>query len=115
MNRLRIEAFSPVLIPLPANSLVILTLWLLEKGWSFRYQTSQKIIYENIELIVPSRKQELITDLEQRIGQTISSVTIGNIDFLHDTATLQVFYPEQSPQSWAKTIPETVRSGGDDG
>jgi len=97
-----------------ANSLVILTLWLLEKGWGFHYQTSQKIIYENIELIVPSRRAELIADLEQRIGQKISSVTVGNIDFLHDTATLQVSYPEQSAQSWAKDISGMEKSKDDD-
>jgi hypothetical protein len=70
----------------------------------------KKITYENIELIVPSRREELIADLEQRTGQKISSVTIGNIDFLHDTATLQVFYPEKSAQNWAKAIPEPVRT-----
>jgi len=97
-----------------ANSLVILTLWLLEKGWGFNYQTSQKIIYENIELIVPSRRAELIADLEQRIGQKISSVTVGNIYFLHDTATLQISYPEQSAQSWAKDISGMEKSKDDD-
>ena len=97
-----------------ANGLVVLTLWLLERGWGFRYETSQKITYENIALIVPSRRAELIADLEQRIGQKISSVTVGNIDFLHDTATLQVFYPEQSAQSWASNIPGTDKSADDD-
>ena len=98
-----------------ANGLVVLTLWLLERGWGFRYQTSQKITYENIALIVPSRRAELFADLEQRIGQKISSVTVGNIDFLHDTATLQVFYPEPSAQSWASNIPGTDKSADDDG
>ena len=97
-----------------ANGLVVLTLWLLERGWGFRYQTSQKVTYENIALIVPSRSAELIADLEQRIGQKISSVTVGNIDFLHDTATLQVFYPEQSAQSWANNIPGADKSADDD-
>ena len=97
-----------------ANGLVVLTLWLLERGWGFRYQTSQKVTYENIALIVPSRRAELFADLEQRIGQKISSVTVGNIDFLHDTATLQVFYPEQSAQSWASNIPGTDKSADDD-
>ncbi|MEN6531167.1 MAG: DUF4956 domain-containing protein [Anaerolineaceae bacterium] len=114
MNCLRIEAFSSALITLLANSLVILTLWPLEKGWGFRYQTSQKIVYENIELIVPLRRQELITDLEQRIGQKISSVTVGNIDFLHDTATLQVFYPENSAQSWVNDTSVTDKSDDND-
>lgn len=97
-----------------ADSLVLLILWFLEKGWGFRFLTSQKITYENIDLIVPSRRTELIADLEQRIGQKISSVTVGNIDFLHDTATLQVFYPEQSTQSWAKQIPGMEKSNEDD-
>lgn len=97
-----------------ANGLVVLTLWLMERGWGFRYQTSQKVTYENIALIVPSRRAELIADLEQRIGQKISSVTVGNIDFLHDTATLQVFYPEQSAQSWANNIPGADKSADDD-
>jgi hypothetical protein len=97
-----------------ADSLVLLILWLLEKGWGFRFQTSQKITYENIALIVPSRRAELVADLEQRTGQKISSVTVGNIDFLHDTATLQVFYPESSVRNWAKSIPEAVRANDDD-
>ena len=97
-----------------ADSLVMLILWVLEKGWGFRYHTSQKITYENIELIVPSRRAELIADLEQRTGQKISSVTVGNIDFLHDTATLQVFYPEKSAQNWAKAIPDPIKANDDD-
>lgn len=97
-----------------ADSLVIFILWLLENGWGFSYHTSQKITYENIELIVPSHRAELIADLEQRTGQRISSVTVGNIDFLHDTATLQVFYPEKTAQNWAKAIPEAVKPNDDD-
>lgn len=97
-----------------ADSLILLILWLLEKGWGFHYQMSQKITYENIELIVPSRRADMIADLEKRTGQKISSVTVGNIDFLHDTATLQLFYPEKTSQNWAKSIPDPVRINYDD-
>lgn len=97
-----------------ADSLVLLILWFLEKGWGFCFQTSQKITYENIDLIVPSHRAELIADLEQRIGQKISSVTVGNIDFLHDTATLQVFYPEKSAQSWVNDTSATDKFDDDD-
>lgn len=97
-----------------ANSLVVLILWLLEKGWGFQYLTSQKVVYDNIELIVPARRAELIADLEQRTGQKISSVNIGNVDFLHDTAVIQVFYPEKAAQNWADAIPETKKSYDDD-
>ena len=97
-----------------ANSLVVLILWLLEKGWGFQYLTSQKVVYDNIELIVPARRAELIADLEQRTGHKISSVNIGNVDFLHDTAVIQVFYPEKAAQNWADAIPETKKSYDDD-
>jgi len=97
-----------------ADSLVLLILWLLEKGWGFQYLASQKVVYDNIELIVPARRAELIADLEQRTGQKISSVNIGNIDFLHDTAVVQVFYPEKGAQNWADAIPETKKSYDDD-
>ena len=97
-----------------ADSLVLLILWLLEKGWGFQYLASQKVVYDNIELIVPARRAELIADLEQRTGQKISSVNIGNIDFLHDTAVVQVFYPEKGAQNWADAIPETKKSYNDD-
>jgi len=97
-----------------ADGFVLLTLWLLEKGWGFHYLGSQKVVYDNIELIVPFRRAELIADLEQRTGQKISSVNIGNIDLLHDTATLQVFYLERPGQNWAREIPDAIGSGEDD-
>jgi len=80
----------------------------------FPFPNFAKNHLRNIDLIVPSRRAELIADLEQRIGQKISSVTIGNIDFLHDTATLQVFYPEKSAQSWVNDTSVTDKSDDND-
>jgi len=51
-------------------------------------------MYENIELIKPENKQQLIEDLQNRMGVKVNSVTIGKIDFLRDTAQLQVHYYE---------------------
>jgi len=97
-----------------ANSLVLLVLWFLEKGWGFSFLSSQKIVYERIELIVPSRRVELIADLEQRTGRKISSVNIGNIDFLHDTATVQIYFPEKPGQYVLNTPPDDINYAVDD-
>ena len=56
-------------------------------------KTLEKLImYENIDLIHPSRYNELIEDLTCRTGLKIDRVEIGDIDFLRDSASLRVFY-----------------------
>ncbi len=53
--------------------------------------------YEKIENIVPDRREELIQDLCERLGQDIRSVEIVYVDFLRDTARLKVqFVPPEN-------------------
>ena len=42
-------------------------------------------------LIVPERYPELIADLEKRTGLKIKRARIGKLDFMRDTATIEVF------------------------
>lgn len=74
-----------------ANATVLLVLFLLEKGWGFRYEISKSILYEKIDLIVPERRAELIADLEKRTGLKVKRVHVGRLDFMRDVATLEVF------------------------
>ena len=53
--------------------------------------------YEKIENIVPHRRQELLEDLRERLGQDIRGVEIESVDFLRDTARLKVqFVPRNA-------------------
>ncbi len=54
--------------------------------------------YEKIENIVPARRELLIQDLKERLGQDIRSVEIVSVDFLRDTARLKVQYVPHKPQ-----------------
>ncbi len=63
-----------------ANSMVILVLWLLENEWGFRYEVSKHITYEKIELVPPTRRAEMIADLEARTGLKVKKVNAGKID-----------------------------------
>jgi hypothetical protein len=41
---------------------------------------------------VPERREELIADLEKRLGLKVKKVDIGSIDFLRDMAMIRVSY-----------------------
>ncbi len=75
-----------------ANTLVILILILIERYWALKQEESKAIIYENIENIKPENYQLLKQDLEHRTGLVINKVTIGDVDFLKDTAKVTIFY-----------------------
>ncbi|HEY1012822.1 MAG TPA: DUF4956 domain-containing protein, partial [Herpetosiphonaceae bacterium] len=80
-----------------ANALIVAVLFVLERGWGFRFESSKKIAYDKIDLIVPERRDELLADLRRRTGLPVKRAEIGRIDFLHDMAELKVFYDEPRP------------------
>lgn len=75
-----------------ANALIIFVLVAIEKYWALKQEESKSIVYENIENIKPENYQLLKQDLENRTGLSINKVTIGNVDFLKDTAEVTIFY-----------------------
>ncbi|WP_406683096.1 DUF4956 domain-containing protein [Seonamhaeicola sp. MEBiC1930] len=75
-----------------ANALVIFVLIVIERYWALKQEESKSIVYENIENIKPENYPLLKQDLEDRTGLSINKVTIGNIDFLKDTAEVTIFY-----------------------
>lgn len=75
-----------------ANLLIILVLYAIEQGWGFQFVSRKTITYEKIELIQPENHQLLLADLRQRTGLAITSYEIGSIDFLRDTAKIEIFY-----------------------
>ena len=78
------------------NVLVAAAVWVGEK--QLKSNTTKLVQYDRIELIVPERRQELIDDLQARLGLNVTNVEIGAIDFLKDMAMLRITYDGQSPQ-----------------
>lgn len=77
---------------LASNAFVLVVLFLLEKGWGFRFEDSQRVIYDRIELVAPQRRDELIADLKARTGLKIESVEVRRLDLLRDVAELRITY-----------------------
>ncbi len=72
------------------NLIIILAVWLCEMH--LKTNPSNLIQYDRIELITPDRREELIADLEKRLGVKVVKVDIGSVDFLRDMAMIRVTY-----------------------
>lgn len=57
-----------------------------------KVRQTKLVQYDRIELIKPEKRQELIADLEDRLGLKIIKVDVGGVDFLKDAAVLRVTY-----------------------
>ena len=77
---------------LVTNALFALCIWIFESRRLMRHIACKLVHYDRIELIRPDMRQELITDLEQRLGLKITNVEVGHVDFLRDSAMLKVYY-----------------------
>ncbi len=97
-----------------ADGLILLTIWILEKGWGFHYEISKTIIYEKIDLIVPEKYDELKADLEKRTGVKINKIVIGKIDFMRDIAYLEVFSDQDPKYNWNRRMEAVTASDTDD-
>ena len=89
-------AWGAVGIMLLANALVVVLIWVLESEWLGRRSASKLVLYDRIDLIVPEKRAELLADLEKRLGEKVTGVEIGHVDFLKDSAFIKVTYtPEK--------------------
>lgn len=76
-----------------ANAMLILLAVCLEAWGKKGEKTATKIIlYEKIENIKPERREQLLADLTERTGLSITDVEIGHTDFLRDVAYIKITY-----------------------
>ena len=74
------------------NLVFIVIVWLAENCHSAYNQGCEFVKYDNIDLIKPERYDDLVKDLEERLGVKITRVEVGAVDFLTDMTMLRVFY-----------------------
>ena len=78
------------------NLIVAAAVWVCEKR--LKSNSTKLVQYDRIELITPARRQELIDDLQTRLGLNITNVEVGAVDFLKDMAMLRITYDGKSAQ-----------------
>ena len=72
------------------NTIILLAVWVCERN--LKFQSAKLVQYDRIELIKPECRQQLIEDLEQRLGVKIVKVEVGAVDMLRDMTVIKVFY-----------------------
>lgn len=75
-----------------ANLVFIGLAALFESSRLLNEHCSKYIKYDNVDLVHPEKRQDLIADLEKRTGLKILSVEVGTIDFLKDSVMLRIYY-----------------------
>jgi hypothetical protein len=78
-----------------SNLIIILITWYLERIWMQKREGFMDIRYEKIELIHPTRHQELLEDIKKRTGLNVYRISIDRINFMKDTAKVRIFYREE--------------------
>jgi hypothetical protein len=94
------------------NLAMVTVTYLLERVFLLRHESRREINYENVDLIKPERKQELIRDLEERTGLKIHRVEIGRTDYLRDSVRLYIHFFEE--ENWADVTEDAPQVGNSD-
>ena len=74
------------------NLLLIALLWVLESEKLVRHSSTKLVLYDRIDLITPDKRDELVADLEKRLGLKVDNLEVGHVDFLKDAAFIKVYY-----------------------
>ncbi len=86
--------YAMIELALP-NVITVFMIWLYESNKWLTHYACKYIQYDNIALVTPQRRAELIEDLEKRTGIRPVRVEVGSIDFLRDTAIVKMYYEEE--------------------
>jgi hypothetical protein len=71
---------------------ILVPTFLLDSKFIFKKELHKDVRYEQIEMVKPENYDKLMEDLRKRTGLDIHFLSIQNIDFVRDTATVRVFY-----------------------
>ena len=106
INGLTIDEFSLEVVIL-INVLFILSTWLCESKLLISHYSYKVIKYDNVNLITPDKRDELMADLEKRTGLEIIKVEVGAIDFLKDGVIIKMYYKSNEANNSVDTTLKT--------
>ena len=89
------------------NALFIIAIIICESKLLISHYSYKVIKYDNISLITPDKREELIADLEKRTGLKIIKVEVGAIDFLKDAAIVKMYYKSNEANNSVDTTLKT--------
>jgi hypothetical protein len=76
------------------NAIIILAVYILEEFQVKNQYESYLIIYENLELLKPDKKQKLLKDLSELSGKEVLKIKIIRINYRRKIARLEIYCKE---------------------
>ena len=90
------NALAPISMPWMEVSSGNVALWvlafILERLVFVEHLVTKRVVYDRIELLQEGRREELRSNLAQRIGEKVERIEIGDVDLLRETAVIKVSY-----------------------
>ena len=78
------------------NIVFIVMAWIFESSKVMSQEASKIILFDNVNLIAPEKREELKAELEKRTGLKITRIEVGMIDYLKDSVMIRIFYNDPS-------------------
>jgi len=76
------------------NSCLMATTWVMETVWMKRHLARRSLIFDRMDLIHPTKKNELIENIFERTGIVVVKFKVGQIDLSKKNVRLTIFYKE---------------------
>ena len=76
------------------NGILIACIFILDSRLVMKHESNRTITYDNLDLILPEKREELMADIKKRTGFNVHRVTIGKINFLKDAANVKIYFYE---------------------
>lgn len=91
------------LLLIVCNAIILTLTFFLERLNFINNENVKEIIYDNVLLIKPDVRDELIADLKERTGLEIHKVEIVSINYLKDTVLLKAYYYAKESENMLPT------------
>lgn len=76
------------------SAIIITVTFLLDSKILIKRDSSKIITFENIEMMTPEKREDLLKELQKRTGLSIYRVDIHELDYVKDIAKLTAYYHE---------------------
>jgi hypothetical protein len=86
----------PLIGAIVLNSIILITVFVLEIFLKKRALNSLIIIYYKIDLLNPVYRKELLKDLSEQTGENIEKVKIRKIDINKSSSEIEVYFKDKS-------------------
>ena len=86
------------------NSIMVIVIWMSEFFWRNRHESQKLIIFENVDLIVPEKREVLMTELKRRTGLDIIRIEIGDINYLRDSVKLMIYFKNSDEDHFSESF-----------